>query len=206
MAQSTISCANFHVITCPRSFATGRWCDRAYEVVEEFTGGTLADLPLEADGPEAIRILVTELGQALHSLSEAGSETPRFAPLDDLRTLSGSAGSRDHRLRFRAPFGIRPRYRLAARDDTLHGARSDRRRCRTGLGLVESGHDPSGARHKRRVLRGYQRASLPDPCPDQRRSASGKSECRHRAAASRPARPRPSAAVAMEGSSGLACR
>src|SRR5882757_7651285 len=56
----------------PEIFATGRWCDRAYEVVEEFTGGTLADLPLEADGSEAIRILVTELGQALHSLSEAG--------------------------------------------------------------------------------------------------------------------------------------
>ena len=56
----------------PEIFATGRWCDRAYEVVEEFTGGTLADLPLDAEGPEAIRILVTELGQALHSLSEAG--------------------------------------------------------------------------------------------------------------------------------------
>jgi primosomal replication protein N'' len=52
----------------PEIFATGRWCDRAYEVVEEFTGGTLADLPLEPDGSEAIRILVTELGQALHSL------------------------------------------------------------------------------------------------------------------------------------------
>ena len=56
----------------PEIFATGRWCDRAYEVVEEFTGGTLADLPPDLEGPEAIRILVTELGQALHSLSEAG--------------------------------------------------------------------------------------------------------------------------------------
>jgi primosomal replication protein N'' len=56
----------------PEIFATGRWCDRAYEVVEEFTGGTLADLPAEPTRPEAIRILVVELGQALHSLSEAG--------------------------------------------------------------------------------------------------------------------------------------
>jgi primosomal replication protein N'' len=56
----------------PEIFATGRWCDRAYEVVEEFTGGTLADLPPEAEGPQAIRILVAELGLALHSLSEAG--------------------------------------------------------------------------------------------------------------------------------------
>jgi primosomal replication protein N'' len=56
----------------PEIFATGRWCDRAYEVVEEFTGGTLADLPPEPAGPEVIRILIVELGQALHSLSEAG--------------------------------------------------------------------------------------------------------------------------------------
>src|SRR5712671_7272624 len=56
----------------PEIFATGRWCDRAYEVVEEFIGGTLADLPPDSEGPEAIQILVVELGQALHSLSEAG--------------------------------------------------------------------------------------------------------------------------------------
>lgn len=56
----------------PEIYASGRWRDRAYEVVEEFTGGTLADLPPDSEGPEAIRILVTELGQALHSLSEAG--------------------------------------------------------------------------------------------------------------------------------------
>ena len=57
----------------PEIFATGRWCDRAYEVVEEFIGGTLADLPPGCwKRPEAIRILVAELGQALHSLSEAG--------------------------------------------------------------------------------------------------------------------------------------
>jgi primosomal replication protein N'' len=56
----------------PEIFATGRWCDRAYEVVEEFTGGTLADLPPHPEGPEAIQILVAELGLALHALSEAG--------------------------------------------------------------------------------------------------------------------------------------
>ena len=56
----------------PEIFTTGRWCDRAYEVVEEFTGGTLLDLPVESTGSGAIRTLVVELGQALHSLSEAG--------------------------------------------------------------------------------------------------------------------------------------
>ncbi len=56
----------------PEVLATGRWDDRAYEVFEELTGGTLADLGIVADDMEAVRHIVTELGCALHSLSEAG--------------------------------------------------------------------------------------------------------------------------------------
>jgi serine/threonine protein kinase len=56
----------------PEIMATGRWCDRAYEVLEEFPGGTLAGLPSSADHPTSIGALVRELGLAVHSLSEAG--------------------------------------------------------------------------------------------------------------------------------------
>jgi hypothetical protein len=56
----------------PEIIATGRWCDRAYEVLEEFPGGTLADLPSNADDQTLIAALVRELGLAVHSLAEAG--------------------------------------------------------------------------------------------------------------------------------------
>jgi serine/threonine protein kinase len=56
----------------PEIIATGRWCDRAYEVLEEFPGGTLADLPSSADDQTLIAALVRELGLAVHSLAEAG--------------------------------------------------------------------------------------------------------------------------------------
>ena len=41
-------------------------------MVEEFPGGTLADLPLDVSDQTAIEELVRELGQAVHSLAEAG--------------------------------------------------------------------------------------------------------------------------------------
>lgn len=56
----------------PEIIATGRWCDRAYEVLEEFPGGTLADLPSNGDDQTSIAALVRELGLAVHSLTEAG--------------------------------------------------------------------------------------------------------------------------------------
>lgn len=55
----------------PEIIATGRWCDRAYEVLEQFPGGTLADLPSDADD-QATAALVRELSLAVHSLTEAG--------------------------------------------------------------------------------------------------------------------------------------
>jgi len=56
----------------PDIIATGRWDDRAYEVVEMLAGGSLADLgSVIADG-EAVRHVVRELGQALHAFNEAG--------------------------------------------------------------------------------------------------------------------------------------
>lgn len=56
----------------PEIITTGRWDGRAYEVAEELSGGTLADIGIAVSDMEAIRHVVSELGQALHSFSEAG--------------------------------------------------------------------------------------------------------------------------------------
>lgn len=56
----------------PSIFATGRWNERAYEVAEELTGGTLADLGIVASNPAAVRRIVYELGKALDALAEVG--------------------------------------------------------------------------------------------------------------------------------------
>lgn len=56
----------------PEIIATGRWDGRAYEVAEELSGGTLADVGIAMRDPAAIRHVVDELGQALHAFSEAG--------------------------------------------------------------------------------------------------------------------------------------
>lgn len=56
----------------PEIIATGRWDGRAYEVAEEMSGGTLADLGIAIHDTAAIRHVVDELGQALHAFSEVG--------------------------------------------------------------------------------------------------------------------------------------
>jgi len=56
----------------PSIFATGRWNERAFEVAEELTGGTLADLGIVASDPAAVRRIVYELGKALDALAEVG--------------------------------------------------------------------------------------------------------------------------------------
>ncbi|MES2069869.1 MAG: AAA domain-containing protein [Pseudomonadota bacterium] len=56
----------------PEIVITGRWDGRAYEVVEELSGGTLADVGIAFSDMATIRHVVSELGQALHSFSEAG--------------------------------------------------------------------------------------------------------------------------------------
>lgn len=56
----------------PELLATGRWDERAYEVSENVTSGTLKDLGIVATDVESIRRIVFELGKALHSFSEVG--------------------------------------------------------------------------------------------------------------------------------------
>ncbi|QJI29218.1 DUF4011 domain-containing protein [Pseudomonas sp. ADAK18] len=56
----------------PEIIATGRWDDRAYEIAEELTGGTLSELGIVVTDLTAVEHIVRELGQALHAFSEAG--------------------------------------------------------------------------------------------------------------------------------------
>lgn len=56
----------------PEIIATGRWDGRAYEVAEELSGGTLADIGIAVSDMATIRHVVSELGQALHCFAEAG--------------------------------------------------------------------------------------------------------------------------------------
>lgn len=56
----------------PEFIATGRWNDRAYEVAEELTGGTLAGLGIVVRDLDTVRHVVRELGHALHAFGEAG--------------------------------------------------------------------------------------------------------------------------------------
>jgi primosomal replication protein N'' len=56
----------------PEIVATGRWHDRAYEVAEELTGGTLAELGLALDDPANLGRIVSEVGRALHAFAEVG--------------------------------------------------------------------------------------------------------------------------------------
>ena len=56
----------------PQILATGRWQERAFEVAEELTGGTLADLGIVATDTAGIRRIAYELGKALDALAEVG--------------------------------------------------------------------------------------------------------------------------------------
>ncbi|AOL08410.1 AAA domain-containing protein [Burkholderia contaminans] len=56
----------------PEIIATGRWDQRAYEVAEEMSGGTLADLGMAVRDSATIRHVVDELGQALQAFSDVG--------------------------------------------------------------------------------------------------------------------------------------
>ncbi|SDF40251.1 Protein of unknown function [Bradyrhizobium brasilense] len=56
----------------PEFFATGRWQDRAFEVAEEFKGGTLADFAVDPADSASFAILIGELAKAVHALTEAG--------------------------------------------------------------------------------------------------------------------------------------
>lgn len=56
----------------PEIMATGRWDGRAFEVIEELTGGSLADLGGVIHEAHSVRHVLRELGQALHAFNEAG--------------------------------------------------------------------------------------------------------------------------------------
>lgn len=58
----------------PHILASGRWNDRAYEVIEQLTGQSLADLSVSQtlQNIEQLKPILRELGQALHAFNEAG--------------------------------------------------------------------------------------------------------------------------------------
>jgi primosomal replication protein N'' len=56
----------------PEIYGTGRWNERAFEVSEELSGGTLADLGIVATDVAAIRRIVYELGTALSAMEQVG--------------------------------------------------------------------------------------------------------------------------------------
>lgn len=84
----------------PRILTTGRWQDRAFEVAEELTGGSLADLGTVATDLAGIRRIAYELGKALDALAELGlrhrdirPETLLVRNRDPLDLVIGGFGS-----------------------------------------------------------------------------------------------------------------
>jgi primosomal replication protein N'' len=84
----------------PEVLLTGRWNERAYEISEQLTGGTLADLGVVATSAESIRRTVYELGKALDALAEVGlrhrdlrPETLLVRNKDPLDLVIGGFGS-----------------------------------------------------------------------------------------------------------------
>jgi DNA polymerase III delta prime subunit len=81
-------------------YVTGRWNERAFEVAEELTGGSLEDLGIVAHDSAAIRRIVHELGRALDSLADVGLRHRDIRPgtllvrnRDPLDLVVGSFGS-----------------------------------------------------------------------------------------------------------------
>jgi primosomal replication protein N'' len=97
----------------PALIETGRWQDHAYEVSEELTGGTLADIGLVAGDLDTVRRIVEEIGRALHVFSQAGLRhrdlrpgtllVRRRDPLDLVVTGFGSARLSDFDLDIVSP-------------------------------------------------------------------------------------------------------
>jgi primosomal replication protein N'' len=100
----------------PEILVTGRWHDRAYEVAEELTGGTLADLGAALDDPETLARIVTEVGRALHAFAEVGLRHRDLRPgallvrgrepLDLVVTSFGSARLSDFDLDLVSPLEV----------------------------------------------------------------------------------------------------
>lgn len=85
----------------PEIMSTGRWEGRAYEVSEELTAGSLADIGLLPNDIATLSRIVDEVGRALHNLAEHGLRhrdlhpgailLRRREPLDLVVTGFGSA-------------------------------------------------------------------------------------------------------------------
>ncbi len=188
----------------PEILATGRWDERAYEVVEELTGGSLAELGTVLEDREAVRHVVRELGHALHVFNEAGLRhrdlrpasllVRSHEPLDLVISGFGPARLSEFDLDIVSPLET-SRYT---------GPRGDRRRRGGGFRLVEPGHDPAGAVDPRLLLRRSQRQRLPDPRAGQRRGAARRPRPAVAPAAARPACTRPPPALAVAAGTGLA--
>ncbi len=122
----------------PEILATGRWEDRAYEVVEELTGGTLEAVGLLPNDFQTISQIVNEVGRALHAFSEVGLRhrdlRPRnilirsHNPLDLVVIGFGSARLSDFDLDIVSPL----------RDNPLYGSRGNCWWSGSGFRLVES--------------------------------------------------------------------
>lgn len=56
----------------PRIYNVGRWNDRAYEIVEEITGGNLIDVRFDGSDVAVVKTIVFEIGKALGSFSQGG--------------------------------------------------------------------------------------------------------------------------------------
>jgi hypothetical protein len=106
-----------HADNVPTMIETGRYEDRAYEVTEYITGGTLQDLGfVSASDPAILRTIVDEIQKALASFSELGLRhrdiNPRTVavrtrdPLDLVITGFGSARLSDFDLEAVAPLEL----------------------------------------------------------------------------------------------------
>lgn len=92
----------------PKLFATGRFQDQPYQVMEALTGETLADLGTMLSDIRMVKSIVREVGEALDALSEAGLRHRGLrpsallirskSPLDLVISSFGSASLSDYDL------------------------------------------------------------------------------------------------------------
>ncbi|WP_309547143.1 AAA domain-containing protein [Rhizobium rhizogenes] len=97
----------------PQIYDVGRWNERAYEIVEEITGGNLDEAHFDGANLALVKTVVFEIGKALGSFSQAGLRhrdiTPSsilvrtFDPIDLVVTDFGSARLSDYDLDIVAP-------------------------------------------------------------------------------------------------------
>ena len=100
----------------PEVLETGHFGERAFEVLEDLRGGTLADLGLLPDDPQSLSSIVREVGGALAALAEVGLRHRDLRPgaimvrdrdpLDVVITGFGSARLSDYDLDIVSPLEI----------------------------------------------------------------------------------------------------